>query len=300
MGEGIKDRVGQEYSEILVKERDKAVLERNTLREQQKKITDSLKYASIIQEALLPPKEFIHELFPDSFLFYQPKDIVSGDFYWLEQFPRQLHKVVAPNNRPNFVMLAAVDCTGHGVPGAFMSILGKNFLHHATVEHQYHEPADALNEIQHNIRETFQSPDGNLSITDGMDMSLVKIDLHTYKVTFSGAKRPLFYTQNGILKTAKADRISIGGRTTKQQQHFTQQEIQLSKGDALYLFTDGITDQLGEDLSGKFLIKRFRELLQANHHAPMQEQQQIIEQAFATWKQTEVQTDDVLVLGVRL
>lgn len=296
MTRNVKERGAENW----ILERDEIVKERNDLLREQNKMNSSLEYASIIQEALLPPKSFLHELFPDSFIFFRPKDIVSGDFYWMEQFPHRLHKTVDPNNKPDYVMVAAVDCTGHGVPGAFMSILGKTFLHHTTVEHQFSEPALVLTEMNDDVQQTFQGTDGQPLVSDGMDMALLKIDLKTYTVTFAGAKRPLLYTKEGQLYQAQASRKSIGGQLTTKDASFTQQKIDLEAGDCVYLFSDGIVDQFGGPSCEKYLIKRLRKFIQSICHLPMKIQKERIETDFLKWKGNEGQTDDLLVLGIRL
>ncbi|WP_338790059.1 two-component regulator propeller domain-containing protein [Bernardetia sp. MNP-M8] len=280
----------------LTKEKEK-VEEQNTLIESaNKKITDSIRYAQRIQDAIIPSEEEMVDAFTEHFVLFQPRDIVSGDFYWAWK----------KNGTSQF---AVVDCTGHGVPGAIMSVVGFAMLEQTTKVKQINEPAKILTEMNSGIVDWLKQNEGNVlhetgkmwKSRDGMDMSMISLDKANRKIVFSGAKNSLFYTENGKIKEVKGDRFSIGGTLLKQKQKtFTDKYISLQKNDMVYLTTDGFLDQFGGEDSKKFSKKRFIGLLDKIQHLPLQEQQKKLQESFVHWQGLQRQIDDVLVIGIRM
>ncbi len=262
----------------------KAYLE---IEEQKKHIEDSIHYARRIQNAILPPDEFVSTLLPDSFILYKPKDIVSGDFYWMAQKDGQ-------------ALVAAVDCTGHGVPGAFMSIVGNNQLNFAVNVKGSLRPDEILNALNEGVTKSLRQTRLSSSVKDGMDISLISIDFKDLKLNYAGGYNPLFLIRDNELITVKADKFPIGGYMGEKLRDFTNNEMDIKKGDVLYLFSDGYSDQFGGSDDSKFLIRRFRELLLKIHNEPMNEQKEILNQIHDDWRGNSVQIDDILVIGIRI
>jgi len=262
----------------------KAYLE---IEEQKKHIEDSIHYARRIQNAILPPDDFVETLLVDSFVLYKPKDIVSGDFYWMAQ-------------KDGKAIVAAVDCTGHGVPGAFMSIVGFNQLNFAVNVKNALRPDEILNALNEGVTKTLRQTRLSTSVRDGMDISLITIDYEQKKLNFAGGYNPLFLIRNGELIQVKADKFPIGGYMGEKLKDFTNNEMDLQKGDVLYLFSDGYADQFGGTDDSKYLIRRFRELLLKIHKEPMFEQKEILNQVHNDWRGKTVQIDDILVIGIRI
>ncbi|MCH2233311.1 MAG: tetratricopeptide repeat protein [Crocinitomicaceae bacterium] len=260
------------------------------INEKNEDITASILYARKIQEALLPTKAN-KKLFKDSFVILMPRDIVSGDFYWYSKVGDEL-------------IFAAVDCTGHGVPGAFMSMIGNTFLHQIVNEKKITTPAIILNELREKVINALIREGGGNMRKDGMDMSICALNQKTNKVQFAGANNPAYICQGGEMKILKGDKMPVGymhGESIP----FENQEMQLSEGDAIYLFSDGYADQFGGDpkikLSGKKMkYKPFRNLLHKNHTLAMAEQKELLLDIFHKWKGDFEQVDDVLVIGVRV
>lgn len=251
------------------------------------KNNQSIRYASKIQEALLPKSATILDFFSDFFEINIPRDVVSGDFYW---FARTSVKEV---------FLAVVDCTGHGVPGAFMSIIGHNEFNKTVKEKGYREPKEVLGFIHQDISSNLFSDEAT---SDGMDAALCrfeKIDEKNYKITFTGARRPLFVIQDGFLIEVAGSRKSIGGLQIYAEGNYEQHSLHLKKGDQIYMFTDGWADVANEDRK-KFGLKRLKELLLQTHTLPAEEQKIIMMQELAEFKKDTPQRDDILLLSVRL
>jgi transcriptional regulator with GAF, ATPase, and Fis domain len=273
--------------ESKVKERTAEVIQQKEIIEQKnKEITDSINYAKNIQRAILPHSAFIHDLLPDSFGLYRPKDVVSGDFYWV-------------GHQGGKVLVAAADCTGHGVPGAFMSMLASSKLDFAVNEKGMTRPADILKLLNVGIKSTLkQNIDGSLS-RDGMDIALCCIDFDSNRLLFSGANRPLLHIRNGMLCEVPQTKSALGGLTPDEQE-FLHEEIDIRKGDCIYIFTDGYADQFGGDQGKKFMTKRFKEMLLGIWDKPMKEQESILENTLEEWKSGREQVDDILVIGIRV
>jgi tetratricopeptide (TPR) repeat protein len=251
--------------------------------EKNKEITDSITYAKHLQEAILPPLSQISGQFPQSFVLYKPKDIVAGDFYWLEKTSDTL-------------LIAAADCTGHGVPGAMVSVVCSTALNRAVKEFHIAETGKILDKVRDLVLETFEKSENN--VQDGMDISLCSINTHTKQIQWSGANNPLWYLQNNELKEIKADKQPIG--KTDNPMPFNTCTIQLQKGDTLYLFTDGYADQFGGPKDKKFKYKPLKEAIVGLATLSMEEQKQKLNAVFEDWKGKREQTDDVCIIGIRL
>jgi serine phosphatase RsbU (regulator of sigma subunit) len=264
----------------LIEEQKKAVEERNL------DITNSINYAKRIQDAILPQKEIKYRLFPDAFVLFQPKDIVSGDFYWFAE-------------RKGRRLIAAIDCTGHGVPGAFMSLIGNTFLHEAVNEKGITDPALILNELRNNVIASLKQTDVIDSTKDGMDMALLSFNDADLSVDFAGANNPLWLIRNGECTEYKGDKRPIGYYMGKGLP-FTANKIELKKGDSLYIFSDGYADQFGGPGAKKFKYRQLRELLISVQHLSMKEQEAFLLKKFKDWKGGLEQVDDVCVIGIRI
>ncbi len=249
-------------------------------------LTDSINYAQHIQQAILPRYQDLKSIFPQSFVHLKPRDIVSGDFFWA-------------SSTGNRVIIAAVDCTGHGVPGAFISILSYQLLHNAIVMHGLSEPDKILNEVHREISSVFCRE--NADISGGMDVAICSLDLKTRVLEFAGAHRPLIYIHDGELHHIKGDKFSIGRKCTRiKELTFTKHAIHLPNTFMCYLFSDGFPDQLGTG-GRRSTRKRFMKLLQDIHQSPMDVQEGALEKGLNQWMGTEYeQIDDILVLGFRM
>lgn len=263
---------------------EQLVLERTSELERQKaEITDSIEYARTIQTAILPTVKVMKELLKDYFVIYKPKQIVAGDFYWIEQ-------------KEDVVYLAVADCTGHGVPGAMVSVVCSNALNRSINEFGLKQPGQILDKTRELVIETFSNSE--YDIMDGMDISLCVFDKALHNLLWSGANNPLWVISNGLLKELHPDKQSVGQAFN--QKPFTTHTLQLNKGDALYLFTDGYADQFGGEKGKRMKYKKFSEILVIISSKPMPQQQQLLTEAFDLWKGSLGQLDDVCVIGVRV
>ena len=251
-------------------------------------LLSSIHYAKLIQEAILPTEGAIKQVLPESFLFYRPRDIVSGDFYWMEQSEGK-------------ILIAAVDCTGHGVPGAFMSIIGNNQLNAAVKEDELTTPGLILDRLSQGVCDTLSdTSDEEAGIKDGMDIALVSIDYEKMILEYAGAYNPLYVFRDGKLLETKGDKFPIGISIDDTLRLFTNHEFELQKGDCVYIFSDGYPDQFGGPRGKKYKYEQFRQLLFGMHKLPMAEQKTLMENDFVDWMGELVQLDDVLVIGMRL
>ncbi|HET6226694.1 MAG TPA: SpoIIE family protein phosphatase [Bacteroidia bacterium] len=257
-----------------------------------KDIFDSINYAERIQHALLPSHEKIAQSLTDFFIFYKPKDVISGDFYWYAK----VRTTPADKQEGEDVMvIAAVDCTGHGVPGALMSIIGSTILNQTLTNAAINTPAEALTFLNRQINQTLNS------IKDGMDISLCAINMKNKRLQFAGANNPVYILRNKQLTEIKADKQSIGADVEHAEiKTFINNSFQLEENDCVYLFTDGYADQFGGNAGKKFKYKPFQDLLIEIHERPMQEQLNILEKRHLAWKGELEQVDDILVLGFRI
>lgn len=254
---------------------------------QHQKITHSIRYAERIQRSVLPADSMMNKLYPEHFILYLPKDIVSGDFYWAAQKDKRR-------------ILAVVDCTGHGVPGAFMSIVGSNTLNELVNEKSITEPAQILNQLHEGIRHKLSQEESQNH--DGMDIGICSLDQYedgSYKMMFAAAKQTLFVMRNGELLELDGDRKSIGGANAGNARDFSTKELMLQKGDILYFTTDGFIDQNSPDRV-RFNKKRFKTLIEEIYQQPIQTQRNAFEDTLASHQQGAEQRDDITVIGVKL
>lgn len=250
-----------------------------------KDFSDSIRYASYIQSALLTDLNDFKSSFPDSFVFYKPRDIVSGDFYWMQR-------------RGNRIAVVAADCTGHGVPGAFMSIMGINFLNQVMAQN-IPEAHKAMNRLREYVMKALHQNGSENEQKDGMDMSLCIFDLDTKYLEFCGANSSVIYIQQGQLKIIKGNRMPIGVSPVEEES-FTSHKIPFNQIDNLYLFTDGYPDQFGGYNYKKLKFKGFKKILQNAANLDFPEQMNYLESEFRLWKRHFDQIDDVLVIGIGL
>ncbi len=277
----------EEKNKIIEEQKQTVENQKHIVEEQNKDITDSIRYAERIQSAILPPEKLWHTLFPQSFVFYKPKDILSGDFYWIEQ-------------KGDLVFVAAADCTGHGVPGALISIVNYNLLNKAVLEKDLNNPADILNYVNQQLTVALHQTFQESSVKDGMDIALCVLNTKTFELHYAGANNPIYIIQNMELVQLNADKFPVGAFVDEQVQSFTSKQIQLQKNDLIYLFSDGYADQFGGDKGKKFKYKQLKEVLVENQNLPMKQQLLIIEERFVSWKGKLEQVDDVLVIGIRV
>jgi serine phosphatase RsbU (regulator of sigma subunit)/Tfp pilus assembly protein PilF len=261
--------------------------QRDEIELKNKDITDSIRYAKRIQQAILPPAALVKTLIPQSFILYKPKDIVSGDFYWMESYGHQ-------------VLFAACDCTGHGVPGALMSVVGYNLLNQAVHNHGIVRPSLILAELNKGVSKALRQHAEEDKVKDGMDMSLCSLNVKTLQLEFAGANNPLWLVRDGELTQVNADKFAIGDLTPGHTVQFTNHTLQLQQGDTIYLFSDGYADQFGGEKGKKFKYKPFQKLLLSICDKTMQEQQHILNETIELWKGNLEQVDDILVIGVRV
>lgn len=292
----INEQLSQKNEEItlqktIIEDQHNFVKAQNEqITEQNEQITSSIQYASRIQEALLPPEQLLNEVFEESFVYYKPRDIVSGDFYWLRQID-------------DVVIFAVADSTGHGVPGAFMSMLGIAFLNEIVSEetHDFDSCTAAiiLNDLRDRIKHSLRQTGEDDQTKDGMDMAIIMLNTKTNALQFAGAYNPLYIVRNSNLTEVPADKMPVGVYL-KDSELFTNKKVQLQKGDRLYMFSDGFYDQFGGEAGRKFMKKPFRELIVEMSSKPMKEQKEIIDAKFNEWKSTYDQADDVLITGIKI
>jgi serine phosphatase RsbU (regulator of sigma subunit)/Tfp pilus assembly protein PilF len=264
-------------------EQQKEVVEEahHELEEKNQEILDSITYAKRIQSAILPPAKVVKEYLQESFILYKPKDIVAGDFYWME----------AVGNK---VLFAAADCTGHGVPGAMVSVVCNNALNRSVREHSLIDPGEILTKTREIVIDEFERSDEE--VKDGMDIALCSLEGN--KLQYAGAHNPLWIIRNGEIIEAKANKQPIGQFDNPEP--YTTHSFELQKGDSIYIFSDGYVDQFGGEKGKKFKAKAFRGLLLSIQDKSMEEQKIIIDEAFETWRGSLEQIDDVCVIGVRI
>ena len=273
----------------LLKEKEQAYalieLQKVELEMKDKNITDSLIYAQRIQEALLPSETYFRNHFVDSFILFKPKNIVSGDFYWIGE-------------KNGKIFIVAADCTGHGVPGALMSMIGLEIVEKTINEDNIEIPSKILAVMNKGLEKTF-SREKNIGtiIRDGMDIGLCVIDRTRKKVQYAGAFFPLYLIRNGSLIEILADKIIIG--MNPDGLPYTDHEIDLLEDDIFYIFSDGYVDQFGGSENKKFMYRRFRYLLLTIHNFPVNDQKAILEENMKTWMGVNEQVDDIMVIGFR-
>jgi len=281
----------QEYLQRQLDERTREVVQqKEEIEVKNRDITDSLNYAQRIQASILPPIKKLHDAFTGSFVFYQPRDIVSGDFYWYEQ---------VDENR--FIVVCA-DSTGHGVPGAFMSMIGTTLIKDICLRSGITKPSQVLTTLDNEVREALNQNVETSGSNDGMDIIVAEVDMRNNKFTVSSAMRPVIIYSGGEQIYVKGSRSSIGGQLDEDrvEKDFIDQEFMLNKGDIVYMFSDGYPDQFGGPLGRKFKMVRLKNLLRDIHDKPMDEQYNYIKSNFFLWKEDLEQVDDVLFMGIRI
>ncbi len=256
------------------------------LEEKNNDLLSSIRYAKMIQEAILPPDTAFQKLVPDHFIFFKPRDMVSGDFYWLEEHDGK-------------ALIAAVDCTGHGVPGAFMSIVGYNLLTTAVKQNQLTEPNLVLDQLNQGVNKTLRQNKEDMSIKDGMDIAFCSIDTKKMQLQYSGAYNPLYHFRDGHLMETKGDKFPIGISFKDNFNKFSNHTVDIQPGDMFYIFTDGFPDQFGGPKGKKFKYDQYKSMLKTMSSMPCSEQLPFIENTFNEWKGDLLQIDDVLVIGFK-
>ncbi|MFO0356579.1 MAG: SpoIIE family protein phosphatase [Sphingobacteriaceae bacterium] len=256
--------------------------------EKKHEIEQSIEYAKGIQTSFLPDRKHLNDLLPNNFIFYQPKDIVSGDFYWFE----------TSENRKQ-VLIACADSTGHGVPGALMSMVGINMLQQFCGNEKLHPPAIILKNLNNEVKNALKQNTEQNKQNDGMDIALINLNLDTNKLLYSSANRPLYLIKGNELIELKLTKCAIGG-FTKYNQEFEETEIQLDKGDMIVMTTDGYADQFGGEEGKKLMTKKLKAILLENKQRSCDDQYQKIESTFNDWKGEFDQVDDVCIIGIRL
>ena len=255
--------------------------------EQNTKILDSINYAKRIQQAIIPNKSILDKLLGDYFMFYKPKDVVSGDFPWIYE-------------RGEYVYVAAVDCTGHGVPGAMMSLIGDLLLNDVVNnEGRNKTPSEILNQLHYGVVKTLKQDDSENKAADGMDVALCRIDKSNNEVLYSGAHRPLYHLKNGEIFQYKGCKFPIGGMQYNGENNFKDHKVSIEKEDAIFFFSDGLPDQFGGPERLKYGPKKIRDLIIKNHNKSMCEIKEIVESSFYEWMGDLKQIDDVLMIGIK-
>ncbi|MEF8844420.1 MAG: SpoIIE family protein phosphatase [Bacteroidales bacterium] len=278
----------EEQKEEIKVQRDEILKQKDTIEKKNLEITGSIEYAWRIQNALLPKKDQFKHVFSDYFILFKPQSIVSGDFYWIRSNEEKVY-------------LTAADCTGHGVPGAFMSMLSISSLNEIMNNHQNSRKnaADILNQLRNMVKNSLHQTGKKDLTKDGIDMAFCVVDQKNMQMDFAGAFNPLYLFRNGDFYKYEADRMPVGIYHTEKES-FTNHRINIKKGDVLYMFSDGYVDQFGGQRNKKFKPKKFINLLSEIHQKPMEEQHQILNQTFRQWKGDNFQVDDILVMGIRI
>lgn len=270
---------------IITEQKAEVEQQKNLIETKNHEMLDSINYAQRIQQALLLPEEEIKKDFSDAFVLFQPKDIVSGDFYWYAQ---------SEENK----ILALADCTGHGVPGGFMSMLGYEMLQDVILREEVQTTSEAMTLLDKKVTDTLNK--NSKTYRDGMDMALIAFNKKTGKMQYSGANRSLIFFSNGEMKIFQPDKLNIGGAIDEVRKNFTKTEVAVKKGDVIFLLTDGYADQFGGKDGKKFKTKNLLAKLKEIHSLPMSEQKIILEKTFSDWKGDLEQVDDVSVIGLRI
>ncbi|HSH66143.1 MAG TPA: SpoIIE family protein phosphatase, partial [Bacteroidia bacterium] len=280
--------------EEKVKARTEEVVFQNAQIEKQKdelirknmKITDSIDYAKQIQDAFLPSPEQIKQAFPESFILFKPKDIVSGDFYWL-------------HTKSNQLVFAVADCTGHGVPGAFMSLISINLLNEIMDKKLTTTPSEILEMLRIQIIDSFKQKKSGEKRQNGLDIAVCSYDPSKKELSYAGAKNSLYLFRNNTFNEIKADKQTLGMFYDQEKNKFTNHTFTIEKGDVIYLFTDGFVDQKGGASNKKYYYTPFQELCVRIHGMSMEDQKKELEKEFDSWKGNHEQIDDILIMGIR-
>ncbi|HIP32680.1 MAG TPA: hypothetical protein EYG86_07965, partial [Crocinitomicaceae bacterium] len=286
---------------ILSEKNELIVHQKMIVEEKNKSISDSINYAQRLQAAILPSLESIESSLPNSFLINLPKDIISGDFYWFEK-------------KNNLLMIAVADCTGHGVPGAMVSVVCSNALNRSVKEFGLSNPSDVLNKTRELVIETFQSAEGEGEVEDGMDIALCMIDVEKNELSFSGANNPLWIIRNQLEEKIETEFLLSNEELTLYElkgnkqpignfdfaTDFQQKSVRLHPNDSIYIFSDGFADQFGGERDKKFTTKRMKELLLEINSMPFKKQKDVLLTKFNSWKNGNDQIDDVCLFGFNI
>ena len=275
----------QQQKEEIITQNEELELQKAKIEDTHKQITDSINYASRIQKAMLHGESVLEDNFHQYFIIYKPRDVVSGDFYWIKKIR-------------NYIAIVAADCTGHGVPGAFMSMLGISLLNEQVTSRRLDSPGEILDNLRKKIKVYLKQTGKSEETKDGMDMALCLINIENLKAKYSGAYNPLYIVRNNEIIEYKATRNPIG--IYLKEKHFETQSIQLEKDDSIYLFSDGFVDQFGGEKGGKFKSKRFKKILLENTNNSMTEQKQNFEDTLTNWQGDFEQLDDILFMGIKI
>jgi serine phosphatase RsbU (regulator of sigma subunit) len=267
-------------------QRDEIEAQRDKILIQKRNITSSIEYAKRIQTAVLPPVDYLDECMPEYFVLFKPRDIVSGDFYWISQ-------------KDDKIIVAAVDCTGHGVPGAFVSMLGVAFLNEIISKQEIIKPDMILNNLRKQVKKALRQSGKINEPSDGMDMALCVIDIKKMELQYAGAYTPLYLIRNKEITKLKADRMPVGIYIVEKDS-FTNHLLKIQPRDVIYLFSDGYVDQFGGKMGGKFKYHRFRKLLLEIQDKSMDEQKNILDTTIEKWRGDLEQIDDILIVGFRM
>ncbi len=280
----------EKEAEIYKRSNEKLQKAYKEIEQKNQQITDSIRYAKRIQEAIIPDKHYLKRFLPDSFVFYEPKDIVSGDFYWCSSIRQGMEQ--------EFIF-AVIDCTGHGVPGAFMTVLANTLLHQIVNEAHIYAPAQILKLLDQKVSAMLRQHGAMQHYHQGMDIALCRVQPLCRKLTFAGAKRPLYFVKDQEMQIIRGNIFPVGASQYKEGVDFQEQEVDLEEEKIFYLFTDGYQDQFGAQAGRKLMQKNFRDLLLSISDLPLEVQAEFLGDYLISWKGALEQTDDILVLGFR-
>jgi serine phosphatase RsbU (regulator of sigma subunit) len=284
----------QQKANVLLGEQNTEIKEqKHIIEEKQKEILDSIAYAKKLQEAILPPVNLMYSQLEKMFLYYQPKDIVAGDFYWME---------TVKLGKEEHILIAAADSTGHGVPGAMVSVVCSNALNRAVKEFKITEPGEILDKARELVLETFAKSERD--VKDGMDISLASIPKvrkgDTATIKWAGANNPIYIISDGVVKETKANKFPVGAYATEEKQDFTTHSIEVKKGDRIYLFSDGLVDQFGGPNEKKYKAKRMQQKMLESCEKSMDQQKEYLRNDLLSWQGKVEQVDDILVVGIEV
>jgi serine phosphatase RsbU (regulator of sigma subunit) len=278
--------------------------QKKLLEEKNKEVADSINYASRIQKSIMPDEAAIKEIIPNGFVVYKPKDIVSGDFYWLETVGKSAERstpnIQHPTTSNELIVFAVADCTGHGVPGAFMSLIGATILNQTLSMEEITNPGEALDFLNIELPKNIKNTSSSGRIKDGMEICMCSFHPAKMELHFAGANNNLYLVRNNELNLYKGDKRPIGGGYDTHIGTYTNQVIALQKGDMLYLSTDGFPDQFGGPKGKKFKYRQMEEIFLSIHALPPEEQKKVLEKRFMEWKGDLDQVDDVCIVGMRI
>ncbi|NJL13571.1 MAG: SpoIIE family protein phosphatase [Microscillaceae bacterium] len=289
------EEISRQYQE-LERQKSEIIRQNQIIEKKNQNITASITYASRIQKAIIGNEDAITSNFKESFILIKPKDIVSGDFYWFTEVKRS-GSIKGGDDRQTifFKIIAAADCTGHGIPGAFMTVMGNALLDEIINENKVTNPSRILSVLDRKLLMKLQQH----NVNDGMDMALLVFDDENQRVSFSGANNPLYYVREGQIYQVKGSKFPIGSAQYRQKKKFDLHHVDYLPGDVYYIFSDGFQDQFGGELGQKYYKKRFREFLLAISHLPLREQKKHLEDELRQWQGEHPQTDDILIIGIR-